>query len=1499
MDGNGMKDESPNDIEATDEQAIALDVIVDDAEDRQDLTPLNMKENIAFPVEQVSVDNPSENMIEQIVDNSEFSIISFPDYSKTNPYQNGLYSSFAESSSLVYGNIEKAIALINERKSKNYIFHLHWPEPIFAGVKNGHEHDVRAMEFISNVKNFQSLGGIFIWTIHNRLSHDRKFGDQEIAFLQSLSDAANGIHIHNEASLPLINEYYSVDPRKCLVVPHGSYEGSYGPAFDKAQCRDMLGLPRDKTLFVFCGQIRPYKGIDELVVAFNAISAGRDDAHLLITGKPLSGFTSAHARLIEESNPNIHVREGFVPDSKLPLIIGAADFVVLPYREILTSGSIMLAATYGKPVITPDLATLSVVGENGIGLQYAQGEDGALEQALRDALALDADKVQAIGLAATSYASSLNWTNVSNLLQEKIRENLLPKEEIVQVDHVSRSVSVLRKMDKTAVVGVAIVYYHSWDDITNLLKTIPFEIDGKNVKIYVFDNSSKAGFNYKLISISDVYVTSHENLGYAAANNILMAMMKDDGCDYAFIVNPDTSLRKNSLKILLDNATPDAVQSPLILNEDSTIGYGGGRIRHDVTGQVHVDHLLEREPLSAAPLVPYPVHTLNGCALFVPCALLDQIGYIPEDYFLYYEETDWCLSIADRGGKLLVEPRAHIVHHKKSKAGNFPALHYTYYLIRNKFIFSQKWNASDSARNPDAIARDVMSSFVAPWKLKLEINYPDLLPVFERCVQAAIEDGKAGIVGKVDVSARLDAVYLPDRPTSAGQVDKTEGHIVTGWISAQSGEDGAWLPGSAWLFKNGSPLCSVVPSRPRPDVGNAGFGHGTGFSVEVPQANDGEHHDFEIRASSDGRRVQISDAIDSKSWFKADEKIASRPSKLRSFIETVANGRLTGWAADTAHPDVLLKLDIYIDGELVAAGIPSADFRQDLLGAGIGNGCHAFALPVFNKFLLRPSLQVVIKLAGGDYVLLQKTVPVLNNSLGFSPEFDINAYLRWAYIEERMAIGHSESAFTLLKQFEMEKRRWLARAAAVREQPLVSIIMPVFNRAQIVQDSIQSVLDQSYGNFELIVVDDGSTDDSVDAVRAITDKRLDLIILEENQGVSAARNAGLVAARGEIIAYLDSDNLWDKDFLNIMVAAMVSNPQHGSAYSGQFIYQNFGYGVQGSDLSEQRLVRFAPFNRSRMEERNFIDLNVFVHRKSLYDQFGGFDVSLRRLVDWDLILRYTRDTSPVMVPCLLSNYYIGKSDNQITAVEDFISNRSALKIVSPINLLSFGGKDQNPLNIIVRCQSEADLTHWVAANRKLLRSADGMVLGLCEADGGVTGFTAHVRDLVTGKMDGFRPCDAQSYMDAVRDTVAYGQASSLLITASAYAVGSNWHAVLQRAEAAGDFFAATGRAYAKPKASRFGNLYNDLTPAKVVDAIEAWSISPDLQGQIINKMSGEYFFVFGKFMPDFSYAADITENIDEMITVAFGYAKFEGHNFIYTPEIIAAEHHEIPDFILS
>ncbi len=100
--------------------------------------------------------------------------------------------------------------------------------------------------------------------------------------------------------------------------------------------------------------------------------------------------------------------------------------------------------------------------------------------------------------------------------------------------------------------------------------------------------------------------------------------------------------------------------------------------------------------------------------------------------------------------------------------------------------------------------------------------------------------------------------------------------------------------------------------------------------------------------------------------------------------------------------------------------------------------------------------------------------------------------------------------------------------------PLVSIIMPCYNDAEYVQDAINSVLSQTYNNYELIVINDGSSDNSINILSKY--KNQIILINQKNQGASRARNSGLKRAKGEYIAFLDADDYWEKDFLNLMVA---------------------------------------------------------------------------------------------------------------------------------------------------------------------------------------------------------------------------------------------------------------------------------------------------------------------------------------------------------------------------
>lgn len=106
---------------------------------------------------------------------------------------------------------------------------------------------------------------------------------------------------------------------------------------------------------------------------------------------------------------------------------------------------------------------------------------------------------------------------------------------------------------------------------------------------------------------------------------------------------------------------------------------------------------------------------------------------------------------------------------------------------------------------------------------------------------------------------------------------------------------------------------------------------------------------------------------------------------------------------------------------------------------------------------------------------------------------------------------------------------------------MISVVIPLYNKEQSIASTINSVLAQTYKDFEIVVVDDGSTDKSTDVVRAIVDDRI-VFISQDNQGVSAARNTGIIAAKGEYVAFLDGDDLWHPEYLETLVRLISDYP---------------------------------------------------------------------------------------------------------------------------------------------------------------------------------------------------------------------------------------------------------------------------------------------------------------------------------------------------------------------
>lgn len=213
--------------------------------------------------------------------------------------------------------------------------------------------------------------------------------------------------------------------------------------------------------------------------------------------------------------------------------------------------------------------------------------------------------------------------------------------------------------------------------------------------------------------------------------------------------------------------------------------------------------------------------------------------------------------------------------------------------------------------------------------------------------------------------------------------------------------------------------------------------------------------------------------------------------------------------------------------------------------------------------------------------------------------------------------------------------RALHAARPAVDSTLASIVMPIHNRRASALAAIASVAEQSHQHWELLIVDDGSTDGTAAAIQPLLrDSRIRLI-RQEHRGVSAARNAALAKARGEVVFYLDSDNRWRPHYVRSMLTYL-----HATG-------SRCGYSALANEDENGRIssYRGEPFAWHHCLHGNYVDLNVFCHRAELYRELGGFDESLRRMVDWDLVLRYTRDNHPAFAP-FLGCYYANRHTDE-------------------------------------------------------------------------------------------------------------------------------------------------------------------------------------------------------------------------------------------------------------
>ncbi len=189
--------------------------------------------------------------------------------------------------------------------------------------------------------------------------------------------------------------------------------------------------------------------------------------------------------------------------------------------------------------------------------------------------------------------------------------------------------------------------------------------------------------------------------------------------------------------------------------------------------------------------------------------------------------------------------------------------------------------------------------------------------------------------------------------------------------------------------------------------------------------------------------------------------------------------------------------------------------------------------------------------------------------------------------------------------------------------PLVSVILPTYNRERTLRKAIDSVLKQTYSSLELLVIDDASTDATERLVHRINDPRISYRRHENNRGGSAARNSGLAVARGDYLAFQDSDDEWLPHKLETQIDLLSRAPETvGAVYSTRWCV-----GPDGSRTTQPDEPSTAPrgeIHRALLR-RNFIDTPTLVVRRVCWERCGGFDETLPRFQDWEWMIRISKE----------------------------------------------------------------------------------------------------------------------------------------------------------------------------------------------------------------------------------------------------------------------------------
>ncbi len=336
------------------------------------------------------------------------SVFMAPDYSDSNPYQTALIEAIeTHEVDITPIEVEGLAPLLSawRRNGQPDVVHLHWLHKfIIPSGQSTLLSLVLSVRLLFVILVLRVRGIAIIWTVHNVLDHERTAPRIETLTRHTVARLADRIIVHCDQAKSIITDAYRLPPtvaEQIIVIPHGNFEGHYGTPNRVEHQTDLV--------FLYFGMIRPYKNVPTLIETFRELEA--QDVHLDVVGSPWSEELAAEIRAAAGDDDRITLELSFVPDEDVADYFERADAVVLPFDRVLTSGSAILAMTFGRPVVAPAYGCLpELLGEFG-GILYDETTDRALYRALEKASG-DPELLARMGARNRRVATHLDWASI-------------------------------------------------------------------------------------------------------------------------------------------------------------------------------------------------------------------------------------------------------------------------------------------------------------------------------------------------------------------------------------------------------------------------------------------------------------------------------------------------------------------------------------------------------------------------------------------------------------------------------------------------------------------------------------------------------------------------------------------------------------------------------------------------------------------------------------------------------------------------------------------------------------------------------------------------------------------------------------------------------------------------------------------------------------------------------------------------------------------------------